>query len=217
MVWIQIWHLAGALERKLIGRADSAMPVSHPIKNYLSKISKKEITVVHNTITVISVPDQDRNWWRQKFELDGSFSVAYVGLLRQDVGLEELIDAAAYFKKSSVKGIKFLLVGDGPDLSYIKSKDYVQFVPRVPHSEALRYVSACDLSYAVYKNKNNESKSEKDIRTKIKGGNTLVASPWKVFEAMACGTPVMVREGTFTWQFVNKIGFGIFAGSGRRK
>jgi hypothetical protein len=53
-----------------------------------------------------------------------------------------------------------------------------------------------------------------DIRTKLKGGNTLVASPWKVLETLACGTSVMVREGMFTWQFVNKIGFGITAISG---
>ncbi len=37
---------------------------------------------------------------------------------------------------------------------------------------------------------------------------------WKVSEAMACDTCVLLRTGTLEWEFVKKIGFGLSAGSG---
>lgn len=208
--------IAGALERRLIKFADRVITVSPAIKNYLSSISYKQITVIYNTISVQSVPRFDRVSWRKKLGIEG-FVVAYVGLLRQDVGLDELIDAAEHFRDAGSKHIRFLIVGDGPDLPRIKLRaetlqDYVFFVPRVPHSEALGYVAASDISYAVYRSRIDSASNE--VQNRLIGGNTLVASPWKIFEAMACGTCVMVRGGTFTWQFVNKIGYGLSAGYG---
>jgi len=212
----RIGLVAGALEKMFLRRVDAVITVSPPIQRYLSTLTERPVVVVYNTIKTQSVPQQERRWWRNKLHLEG-FVVSYVGMLRQDVGMDELIDAATHFKDSKTPGIKFLIVGYGPDLPRIKARatgleDYVEFVPRVPHAEALGYVKASDISYAVYRSKGESGNADK--RSRLVGGNTIVASPWKIFEAMACGTSVLVRGGTYTWSFVNQLGYGLSAGSG---
>ena len=208
--------VAGELERKLLRFADSVITVNPPIQNYLSEITGKRASVIFNTVKPESVPPEDKTWWKKKLGLNG-FIVSYVGTLRQGVALDELMDAAASMSDMNVKGTKFVIVGLGPELSRIKNKasnltDSVVFVPRVPHLEALGYVKASDVSYAVYRTQTDSQ--EPNEYNRLVSGNSMVASPWKVFEAMACGTCVLVRKGTYTWTLVESLGFGISAGSG---
>jgi glycosyltransferase involved in cell wall biosynthesis len=208
--------VAGALERRLLQFADAVITVSPPIQSYLSGITRRPVSVIFNTIKIESVPVEGKAWWKKKLGLEG-FVVSYVGTLRQDVGLDELIEAAAHLNESDAKGIRFLIVGYGPDLNRIRAKaanleGLVTFVPRVSHAEALGYVRASDISYAVYRTRTSDGES--DEYNRLVSGNTMVASPWKIFEAMACGTCVLVRDETYTWTLVNSLGFGISAGSG---
>jgi glycosyltransferase involved in cell wall biosynthesis len=212
---VPVGLLAGAMERLFLRFVDDTITVSPPIRDYLTRVSEAPVTVVYNTIRTSAVPARDKKWWREKLGLDG-LVVSYVGLLRQDVGLDELIGAARHFKGSGTPAISFLVVGDGPDLKRIKAdarglEDYVKFVPRVPHAEALGYVVASDISYAVYRNKDVAAD---DKNYALVTGNSRIALPWKVFEAMACGTAVLVRDGTYTWDFVNDLGFGLSGGGG---
>lgn len=208
--------VAGALERRLVRFADALVTVSPPIEGYLSRISGKQVSVIYNTISTGSVPPGSKEWWKRRLGLEG-FVVSYVGTLRQDVGLDELIGAARRLEESKTDGVEFVIVGSGPDSRRMKAeaadlRRSVLFVPQVPHDVALGYVKASDVSYAVYRARNGRSGSGEHDR--LAEGNTLVASPWKVFEAMACGTAVLVRGGTYTWALASGVGFGISAGAG---
>lgn len=206
-----VGSFSASLERNLLRRADWVLTVSPPIQRYLAAYSKAPVTVIYNTIRASSVPREDKGWWKSQLHLDG-FVVSYVGTLRQDVCLDQLVEAARSIRHLGLD-IRFLIVGDGPDLSRIKAlaaglEDYVKLVPRVPHSVALGYVRASDVSYAVYSNSAERGRQIAD-GIALADLNTMVAMPWKVFEAMACGTSAMVADGTFTWRFVNELGFGL--------
>lgn len=208
--------VAGALERRLIPFADAVITVSPPIRSYLSDASDRPVSVIFNTIGTESVPPEEKEALKRKLGLKG-FVVSYVGSLRQDVGLEEFMAAARRFAEAGRGGIEFVIVGSGPDLQSMKARaadldGAVRFVPRLPHAEALEYVKASDVSYAVYRVRRTPRASVE--HEMLVQGNTLVASPWKVFEAMACGTCVLVRGGTYTWSLANDLGFGISAGTG---
>jgi glycosyltransferase involved in cell wall biosynthesis len=194
-----VGRVIGAIEKSLLNVADVILTVSPPIREYLSKNTRKPVVTIYNTVSGSDVPTEDRASLKRKYGLDG-FVISYVGLLRLDVSLDEFVEAARQMKvNNSADGIQFLVVGDGPDLERIKSisedlGEMVRFVPRVPHKIALEYVAASDLAYAIYRNI---------------GENTSVAMPWKLFEAMGCGTPVLVRGGTYTSRFVDMVQVGL--------
>ena len=196
--------LAGSIERSLLRFVDKVITVSPPIKQYLSKITDRPIFLVYNTIKLSQVPKQDKEWWRERCGLDqGFFVVSYVGGLREDAAVDALVEAARECK-SVADNVRFIIVGDGTSLSELRrravgTERYLEFLPRVPHEVALGYVKASDITFAVYK----------DL-----GDNTRIAMPWKVFESMACGTPVLVRGDTYTWRFVESLGVGLSAGKG---
>jgi glycosyltransferase involved in cell wall biosynthesis len=195
--------LAGAIERSFLPFVDRVITVSPPIEKYLSSVFDKPVFLLYNTIRLSDVPKQDKEWWRSRCGLNGSFVVSYVGSLREDTAVENLIEAARKCAASS-SDVRFVVVGDGSRLEQLKAQaagteEYLEFLPRVSHDVALGFVKASDITFAVYKNL---------------GDNTKIAMPWKVFESMACGTPVLVRDGTYTWRFVNNLGVGLSAGSG---
>jgi glycosyltransferase involved in cell wall biosynthesis len=198
----RIGNIVGALEKAFLKFVDAIITVSPPIKQYLSSICDRPVFLIYNTIRLSDVPKQDKEWWRARYGLDG-FVVSYVGHVRVDTATEELIEAAR--KCASItSGIRFVIVGDGSKLDVAKkqasgTEKYLEFLPHVSHDLALGYLKASDLTFAVYKNL---------------GDNTRIAMPWKVFESMACGTALLVREDTYTWQFVKDLGIGLSAGSG---
>jgi glycosyltransferase involved in cell wall biosynthesis len=199
--------LAAATEKILLPHfVDKMITVSPPIASYLQQITDKRVYLVYNTIKLSDVPKQDRNWWRKRYKLkDSDFVVSYVGGLREDVAVESLIEAAKKCSSSYGGGqMKFVIVGDGTRLDSLRkqaqgTEEYLTFVPRVSHDLALGYVKASDVTFGVYKDM---------------GENTRIAMPWKVFESMACGTPILVRAKTYTWQFVKNLKLGLSAGRG---
>jgi glycosyltransferase involved in cell wall biosynthesis len=200
----RIGAIVGAIEKSFLRFVDKIITVSPPIKNYLSSISNAPVFLIYNTIKLSDAPSKDKKWWRSLYGLDGHFVVSYVGGLREDTALESLIEAARECANQHSQEVRFIIVGDGSRLDSFRSQavgteEYLKFIPRVSHELALGYVKASDITFAVYK----------DL-----GENTRIAMPWKLFESMACGTPVLVREGTYTWRFVKSHRIGLSAGSG---
>jgi glycosyltransferase involved in cell wall biosynthesis len=212
--------VAGAIEKILLKHVDSMTTVSPPIGTYLTGVTGIPATIIYNTIRKESVPPQDRGWWREKLGMSG-FLVSYVGMLRQDVALDEFVEAAHELRKRGRVGISFVVVGYGPDLERIRAKsielgNYVKFVSKVPHEIAMGYVKASDVSYAVYRSSSFSRNATLRERTMIEG-NTRVAMPWKLFEAMACGTEILLKQDTYAWRFAQRVGFGLSAGSGSKE
>lgn len=196
--------LAGAIEKSFLTFVDKVITVSPPIKNYLSSVTNLPVFLIYNTIKLSDVPSKDKNWWRALYGLDGHFVVSYVGGLREDTAIEALIEAARDCALQHLQDVRFIIVGDGSRLEAFRTQaagteEYLTFIPRVSHELALGYVKASDITFAVYK----------DL-----GENTRIAMPWKLFESMACGTPILVRGDTYTWHFVESLGVGLSAGNG---
>ena len=154
--------------------------------------------MVYNTVRLSDLPRSDRASCRQHLGLSG-FVFCFVGALRGVYALDEFIESAHRFRNESIPAT-FIIVGGGDEAARLESKardfglgEYVRFIPQVPNQLALEYLKSSDVSFAV-----NSHLDENVV-------NTL---PWKIFEAMACGTPVVVSENTQAWAFVNSIGFG---------
>jgi len=122
-----------------------------------------------------------------------NLSISYIGEIRYEKPLINLINATV-----DIENITILIVGGGTKAENIKnmSKEHrhVKIVDKVPYHEVINYYKQSDCVYAVY-----DSKVE----------NIKIAIPVKVFEAIACGIPVVVNNNVWISQFVkkNKIGF----------
>lgn len=121
------------------------------------------------------------------------FTVVFIGRKRYARTLVALADAIQPFPDMAVK-----LIGGGPD-AVIVDRLAVDH-PRVTAFGPVAYESipehyACaDVVYAAY---------DPEV------GNARVCTPGKVFEAMACGKPVLVSAGTWVGDWVERRGVGL--------
>ncbi len=108
-----------------------------------------------------------------------------MGTIRQDCRFDLLVEVAHF---TANEAVRYVVVGDGPLASKLadaaKEVRGLTVMPRVPRKEALSYVLASDLTWAVYQNR-------------IESMNPRMTLPWKLFESVACGVPVLVESGTF--------------------
>ena len=208
--------VAGELEKKLLPYVDSIITVNSFIRDYLQQFTPAPIFIVRNTPDTGSIPSQSKRDLKEHFGLKG-LVVSYVGMLRKDVALDEFIEAARQLSETRNGEISFVIVGYGPELNRIRAAasqlaNMVLFVPRVPHGEALKYVKASDISFVVFRTLADSHHSSEYNR--LVSMNSDIATPWKIHEAMACGSCVLVRKNTHTWKFAMDLGYGISAGSG---
>jgi glycosyltransferase involved in cell wall biosynthesis len=195
----------------LVRRTDSIITVAAHLGAYLRDIlgedgraSSRPISVVYNAVRPIDVPPLSKEAYKSRLGLTG-FVTSFVGGLRGVYAVDDLLGAAREFVSRGI-GMTFTVVGGGGEersalnerIRELGLSDSVRLIPQVTNRVALEYIKASDVLFAVY--------SSAD-------GNARVALPWKVSESMACGTPVMVREGSFAWRFVSEHGTGFSAKS----
>jgi glycosyltransferase involved in cell wall biosynthesis len=118
---------------------------------------------------------------------------AYVGTLYADRGIEVLLRVAR------AKRLPVVIAGTGPleracRAAYEEAGRYVQFLGRVDYREALRIQAASRAVVLLY-----------DPRRAI----NRMAAPYKLYEAMALGKPVIVSEGTWPAELVKNEGIGL--------
>ena len=75
-------------------------------------------------------------------------------------------------------------------------KENVTILPYVERRTALTYMSASDIVWAVYRSDSYAS------------WNPRLTLPWKFFDALACGVPMVVEAGTLRSELVNKFECG---------
>ncbi|AMM53548.1 glycosyltransferase [Pyrococcus kukulkanii] len=192
-----------ALERKFVEKVDWIITISPPVERYFKLISDKPVTVIYNFPLRKIVPKADKIKIRSLLNLPREKTiVSFVGMLREDLALMELIQAAKILKEKGFNDkIYFVIVGYGPSKEKIwdyvkenKLENIVTLIPRVPREKALMYVKAADYSYVIFN---------------VLGYNSLIGMPWKLFESFACETRVIVKDGTYAAGFVKKNNLGI--------
>jgi glycosyltransferase involved in cell wall biosynthesis len=196
-----IGKLAKVIEKFLIGCADVVLTVSEPIASYLKTITHSPVYIFYNYPSEKLIPKVDKMKAREILGLPrDKLLIMYVGGLRYDVALFELIESGLILKKKGLnKKINIVIVGGGQLEEKIKNfvkennlEDTILLIPRVSRDKALLYLSSADVSYVIYKSL---------------GYNTYIGMPWKLFESLACGTKVMIKEGTYMAEFLKTHGY----------
>jgi glycosyltransferase involved in cell wall biosynthesis len=163
-----------------------------PDKNRLDNIHSSQIhkTEIVNNAPAINLNELPLN----EIIVDSSkLNVIYYGAFNEDRGIREIIEAASALQS---EGIIFWLAGWGALESVIEQCELnnVNFVGKLTQLQALSLLKEMSLSLIIYDPSFEHNK---------------VASPNKIFEAMAIGTPVMVCKGTSIDVLVDKETLGV--------
>ncbi len=198
--------LIGKIECRLISYFDEIITVSPPIVKHLKQISGNDVSLIWNYPTNSILPKITKAQARKILGFDKeTFLIAYVGTLRHDIALVNLIEAISKLKKknngtSNLSKLKVAIVGDGPlyveleeQIKYLRLENLVEIVGRVDRQKSLTYLRAADLSFILFT---------------IKGMNTTIGMPWKLFESLVSSTPVMVVDNTYAANLVRKYDAG---------
>lgn len=138
--------------------------------------------------------------FRLKYALFSSdFVLMYAGILGYAQGLDVIIRSAQITK--SVSGIKYVIIGDGPESEKLKklakefSLENVIFVGNIPRENMSNAIAACN-AYIVPLKKNDLF---------------LGAIPSKLFEPLAMGKPILLGvDGEARELFIEKGNGGLF-------
>jgi glycosyltransferase involved in cell wall biosynthesis len=194
--------IIGKLEIAFVKHVDEIISVSPPIVDYLKSIAKQKVTMIWNYPTKTVLPDVTKQQARKQLGIDSDiFLITYTGSLRIDVALQELvlaIDHLVHSKKviSDSQKIQVVIVGDGPFLEplqkIVKEKrldQNVKLMGRVEREKSLLYLRAANLSYILFT---------------VKGLNTKIGMPWKLFESLVSETKVLVVDNTYAAEMITK-------------
>lgn len=198
--------LVRAVERVMLARVDAVIAVNDVILQNLRGYSKAPGVAIYNTppltVSQISGPDTENEISHLRDEYGGeTFVLLYYGTILPHRGLHALLDAADLTSESSSPKLIFLVVGDGPLATslYLEAQQRmlmhkVRFYPHVAFERAMRMVKAADAVYVGFEPEDP---------------NNYFASPNKLFEAMAVGTPVLASGFGFLGRLVQTLGCGV--------
>lgn len=172
-------YLGEYLMNKNIKEAEKITLTTACIGNSYS-ISPDKIEIVPNGVDTELFRKRSPEKIRNKYGLNDTFVIGYVGVLREWVDLNPLFVAIKNLRKKC--NIKLMVVGGG--VGYEKSVKYVKdcgleknviFTGTIPYTQVPEYISAMDVCVVPFK-------------TDAISKNSL---PLKLFEYMACEKPVI--------------------------
>jgi glycosyltransferase involved in cell wall biosynthesis len=131
-------------------------------------------------------PDIDGAPIRERYGLSGHIVVGFIGSFTRWHGVETLFDAAvSVLQREST--LCFLMIGEGDLRSALQKKtaDFgleraIVFTGLVPHTDAPRYLAACDILVSPHLG--------------FEDGTKFFGSPTKLFEYMAMGKPIIASR-----------------------
>jgi len=146
-----IVKLAKLLERVAVSLADSIICTNTYDKEIVlsrNKIKDKKIFVVMNTpdLNLFKIYNENKD----SFGFNGKFIILFEGTIWKRRGVQTVIDAVKLVRNDIP--IKFLVIGDGPDLEFLKDyskekdlEDSVHFTGWVDLETLSKYISVSDL------------------------------------------------------------------------
>jgi glycosyltransferase involved in cell wall biosynthesis len=175
-------RLTRLVTRRAISSVDAVVTVSAALKDRTLALetAKREIQVIPNGVDLRTFDPVDRGQARAELGLpqDGKI-IVYASRLDETKGLSYLL-AALNKVLSRNSQCLLVLVGDGPYLQHLEQEatqlglqDDVIFAGPRPHTEIVRWMSACDLV----------------VQPSLSEG-----SPLSVYEALACGRPMIASR-----------------------
>jgi glycosyltransferase involved in cell wall biosynthesis len=189
------------LEEHLVKYADVVITVSNPVAKYLSQFGRRA-NVIYNCPKKNDAPTISKRDARTKLRLPhDKFIIASIGEIRYDSTVDVLFKAFSSELVHQTK-LHLLIIGHkGPLGHHIldaneEPKENVTILPYVERRTALTYTSASDIVWAVYRSEGYAS------------WNPRLTLPWKFFDALACGVPMIVEARTLRSELVNKFDCG---------
>ena len=182
----------GYLEIFVIRKADAVIVVTQGIEDYLINhgVDKNKVWVIENGAnTELFKPIRDNNilkGLKNRLHItDDENVVVFVGNLAPWQGVEYLLRAVPLIVEENPK-TKFLIVGDGIMKEKLESltkelniRCDVIFTGTVPYESVPEYMNLSDVCVAPFIRTRNES---------------MGLSPLKIYEYLACGTPVVASD-----------------------
>jgi len=172
-----------ALERRLLNVADQVVVVTESFRERViaKGVRPDRVDVIPNGVdlTVYHATDESSSVPALGRESD-EFLVGYLGTFGKGQGLEYVIRAAALLEKERGP-IRFVLAGDGPELSAVKDEiatlgvTSVNLHPPIPRNETRAFYNSCDLCLV-------------PLAPIPIFSETI---PSKIFEIMACERPLV--------------------------
>ena len=171
----------------MISRVDALILVSPAqIKQVGSKIPER-VLCVYNSPEDVQAVESDSG---------GNLRILYIGTFER----KRFKSLLKFMEISTRAGCEFILGGFGEmeEEIRLKANEYnVRFVGRVDRKDISRYYAEADIVFSYFDPKESN--------------NYRIAVPNKFLEALASGKPVIVAEGTFLEEIVNRyqIGFPV--------
>jgi len=199
------YRLASALERFAYKNANLVSGQSRGIvEDIQARHPQARVCLFSNAVdTAEFSPDRWSESLRGVYAGPDEMLVTYAGLHGLAQGLHQVLDSAADLGRAA--GIRFLLVGDGPEKAQLMARaqaeglSHVTFRPAIAAAEVPVLLASSDVILV-------------PLRTALTG-----AVPSKLYEAMACGRPVVVSADGDAKRIVTDAGCGITVHPGDSK
>ncbi len=166
--------------------SDQIRAVAKGIKEklLLFGINERKIAVIENGTDVNFFQPMDKREAKKLIGVNPDYLyIGFIGNFAVWQGLDHLLAAIPKVIKT-YKDIRFLLVGDGPEMTKIKKsiskleKGKIILTGSIPYQEANLYINAFDIGIAPF----------------IKKRNDGMVSPMKIRDYAACGVPIITTK-----------------------
>jgi len=122
-----------------------------------------------------------------------AITMFYAGAIHRSRGLEHVVEAV-----EGLEDVRLVVAGTGPDKGIVEDAcrrcERIQYLGQIPYSEVIEGTVAADILFAFY---------DPAIP------NNKYASPNKLFEAMMCGKPIVVSDGSSMTKVVGEENCGL--------
>ena len=176
------------IEKYGIGFTDALFLVDESRYEEVKGAQIKKLEYIYNT-----PPDSMQNYNVEQQSSNNDFLIFYGGLLHKSRGLEYMIGAVKV-----IDNVKLIIAGTGVDVDIIKKAtqqtNKINYIGYISYEKLIKYTMQADLLFAFY---------DPSVP------NNKRASPNKLFEAMMCGKPIIVSDGSSMTNIVRSENCGL--------